>query len=117
MGFETRYKYDALGQLVAVIDANQGESKAEYDADGRLTSATTPLGLVTSYQYDEMGRVVKKTNPDATSVKYTYDANGNRTSMTDARGNSSAYEYDKLNRRHHRPPCGYRQLAASYLPL
>ena len=44
--------YDAIGQLVATINANDEKVSNTYDADGRLNSTTTALGLVTSYEYE-----------------------------------------------------------------
>ena len=82
----TRNVYNALGQLVEVIEADND----------------TALKVTTRYTYDGVGRVLTVTNAygtaDAATVTYAYDGLGNRTSVTDPRGNATSYTYDRMGR-------------------
>ncbi|MGO9310990.1 MAG: toxin TcdB middle/N-terminal domain-containing protein, partial [Spirochaetia bacterium] len=75
------YGYDALGQILDVID-NAGNS---------VTST-----------YDMMGRRVRLESSDAGVVEYSYDGAGNLSRKVDSerrrRGESIQYSYDGLNR-------------------
>jgi YD repeat-containing protein len=87
----TTHSYDALGQEIAVKDADGNLNAKAYDAGGNLLS---------------------ESHADGGIVTYTYDAFGNKLSMTDADGNAAsgpdaatykanhttAYAYDKLGR-------------------
>ena len=71
----------------------------DYDAAGRITTATDAAGNRESYTYDQYGQLIKATNPEGESSQLTYDSYGNITRVTDARGNSTTYEYDKMGNR------------------
>jgi RHS repeat-associated protein len=53
------YTYDAAGDLVAVIDADQFSSTYAYDADHRLVRDTDRSGLTFHFVYDDQGRCVE----------------------------------------------------------
>lgn len=53
---------------------NNGSSQFNYDARGRMVSATTAIGVV-SYKINALGQRVQKVTPQATMV-FHYDANG-----------------------------------------
>jgi RHS repeat-associated protein len=65
----TRYEHDAAGRLVRRIRATlSGQIKEwsyTWDADDRLTEATTPDGTRWSYSYDALGRRIAKTVQEA----------------------------------------------------
>lgn len=65
---DTRYEYDALSQVSAVIDANGVRRTIEYDALGRP--------LATRYPANQT---------DGDSVRLAYDPNGNLLTRTDGR--------------------------------
>ncbi len=52
--YTTSYEYDAVGNLVKVIDPNSGETVMVYDALNRLTSRSLPNGVTSSYVYQEI---------------------------------------------------------------
>ncbi|MEU9856250.1 RHS repeat-associated core domain-containing protein [Streptomyces sp. NPDC047974] len=73
-----RLRYDERSLVSAVIDDLAGvraATRRSYDADGRLTRITDPLGAVT---------------------RYTYDALGRNTEVQDALGNRLVRHVDKL---------------------
>ncbi len=89
---ETRYTYDALGNLINV----------QVDP---LADATLPT-VETVMEFDWLGRKTSHLDPDIGvptpgSVKkwlYEYDGNSNLTKQTDARGVVIEFSYDELNR-------------------
>lgn len=87
--FETRYRYDALGNLIKVIQGPQDTINDQtrtfvYNGLSQMTSSTNPESDTTTYQYDANGNLVEKTDPRLlpgqsvhVKVNYIYDV-GNR---------------------------------------
>jgi YD repeat-containing protein len=75
------YTHDLANHLTQVSDPT-GTYGFTYDADGRLTQASTAYTFV----------------PGTYNVGYGYDPNSNRTSMTDPQNAGTTYVYDTLNR-------------------
>lgn len=70
------YKYDANGQVLAVLGEN-GDSIEEYvyDPSGNILQKTI-LGKTTTYTYDAANQLVKSVAPDGKITNYAYDAAG-----------------------------------------
>jgi RHS repeat-associated protein len=77
LSYTTNYTYDALNDLLTVV---QGSSHNR------------------SFVYDSLKRLTSSTNPEAGTVTYTYDANSNVSTKLDARSITITYAYDALNR-------------------
>ncbi|GEM_PF-6606724 len=77
LNLTSRTVYDAAGNVVASIDAENRTTAYIYDDLHRLTTVTSPLGLV---------------------LTYTYDANDNKRLVTDGLNHTTEYTYDGLNR-------------------
>lgn len=113
---DTSYTYDNLGRM---LSANNGVTNSQaWDALGRLTSETGPLGTM-GYQYDLAGRRAQ-TWPDGFYVTnswnladgmtavlhggttqiigFAYDNLGRRTGISRSNGVSSTYGYDGAGR-------------------
>jgi len=56
----TRYAYDPLGELRAVIDAAGNETHVEYDRLGRRTQLRSPDSGTIDFAYDDMGNLVSR---------------------------------------------------------
>ncbi|MEU9090176.1 hypothetical protein [Streptomyces sp. NPDC048428] len=52
--------YDLLGRKTDQVDPDTGASHSEFDAAGRVTSATDARKRTLSYSYDELGRQTAK---------------------------------------------------------
>ncbi|MCW8932070.1 MAG: RHS domain-containing protein, partial [Gammaproteobacteria bacterium] len=56
---QTRYDYDAQGNITQVTDANGNIEQSEYDQSNRLIKTTNALGHITRYQYDSRGNLIQ----------------------------------------------------------
>ena len=95
----TKYAYDAAGRLTGVTDP-LGHTKSDgYDATGDLTSATDPLGHVTRYSYDAAGQLTARTDGAGTVTSFGYDAAGHLTGVIPASPQPAvSYGYDAAGR-------------------
>src|SRR5262249_15025110 len=77
-GIPTRYDYDGLSRLKAVVLAenlaNSTSTQYSYDEAGNQTSQTDAKSHTTNFQYDGLGRRIRRTLPDGTlSEVWNYD--------------------------------------------
>ncbi len=82
---------DTAGHVINVdkngYHAEDGKSlELERDDEGRIVSATDPLGNTTTYTYDEKGNLAGVTDSADRTVTYTYDDDHNLLSITDPMG-------------------------------
>ncbi|MHB8474523.1 MAG: toxin TcdB middle/N-terminal domain-containing protein, partial [Gammaproteobacteria bacterium] len=89
---------DAIGELVAVTDANNNITRYAYDPFGNLTTVTDPALNVTSMTYDIRGRKLSMTDPDMGYWQYGYNTVGDLTQQIDANGETVIMGYDRLGR-------------------
>ena len=117
--YQTRYSYNAAGQLTSRITPNTSDfpagrtttygystgSEAAYGGGtvpaGLLLAQATPGGAVTSYQYYSGGDLAKVTEPSGAYTVYTYDALGRPltstvTTSSFPSGETTSYTYDGL---------------------
>ncbi len=116
---DTRYQYDAVGNLTGVIDGLNQTARTAWDPLSRLQTQTNPLNQTTTYGYDPsdaparvqapngavttwsndgFGQVRAEASPDRGATSYVYDPAGNWIQQTDARGARVETAYDALNR-------------------
>ncbi|MEW5938462.1 MAG: RHS repeat-associated core domain-containing protein [Chloroflexota bacterium] len=103
-GVETRFEYNALGLLAAVIEnydenlpaSAQANVRTEYgyDANGNRLSITDGNGHVTTFAYDALNRQTQESDALGNTWLVGYDAVGNRVTMTDANNAVTNYAYD-----------------------
>jgi RHS repeat-associated protein len=77
LGYTTNYTYDALNNLLSVVQSGSHNR---------------------SFTYDSLSRLLNSANPETGTVTYSYDANGNVTTKIDARSITTTNSYDVLNR-------------------
>ena len=93
-GHVTRFtRYNAYGQALAVLDANNLATTYVYDARQRLTSVTTN-GKATTYEYWPTGLLKKSSQPGGSSVNYEYDDAHRLVAVSDSLGNRIDYTLD-----------------------
>jgi YD repeat-containing protein len=79
--FHTQTRYDALGRVVATVDAKDNINRQGYDANGNVVTETHADGGVVTSVYDLFGQRISLTQP-ATALAgvirtYAYDHLGN----------------------------------------
>jgi RHS repeat-associated protein len=102
----TKYFYDGLGrtEIVRVQRAPglHDNTTTKYDAVGNLVELIDPAGNSTTYEYDALYRKTSETtltDQGPVSRGYAYDEAGNLRLVTDRNGRKTQYDYDSLNRR------------------
>jgi RHS repeat-associated protein len=91
LNYETDYTYDALGNLLSVVQKG-GSSSSSW--------------RTRTFTYDGLSRLLTAANPESGTTSYTYDANGNILTKTSPAPNQTnpnvtqtiSYCYDTLNR-------------------
>lgn len=96
IGNRAEYGYDDMGNLITVVDANQGCTVNTYNDLGQLLSVTDALNQTTTYEYDAWGNVTKVTTPGGTATLHEYDALGRVLKTTDPMGGEEHFAYDNL---------------------
>lgn len=114
-GNQTRFAYDAKGNMVEVRDALGNGTRMTYDGQGHVTGVKDALGRVTSFGYDALGalgetvdplgrrsvmtrdglsRVTLARDPAGKETSFAYDSLGNMTRVTDALGGVTSFGYE-----------------------
>ncbi len=102
-GVVTNYAYgDSWGNLTQVVqDAGTGKlnrtTVMAYDAGGRVTSSTDPMGRQSTFFYNNLGQPTSAAFPATTgtpstpaeTITYTYGGNGRTETVTDGRGQTT----------------------------
>lgn len=93
----TTFTYE-LGDLIAVKDPLNRETKRMLDAAGRLRAVINPLGQKTVYTPDALDRITQLTDAINGVTQFGYDANSNLLTVTDAKSQQTVYTYNNMNR-------------------
>ncbi|WP_269531870.1 Ig-like domain-containing protein [Chitinimonas sp. BJYL2] len=86
------------GKTKTVTDALGQESRYRYDALGNLRKVEHPDNTVLETKYDQMGRKIEQISPDSGTWTYEYDALGQLKKQTDAKQQAVKMYYDLLGR-------------------
>ncbi|HKE15955.1 MAG TPA: FG-GAP-like repeat-containing protein, partial [Kofleriaceae bacterium] len=100
-GHERTRVVDALGRVVAVrerVGDGEQETRYRHDALGHLVDIVDPAGHESTAIHDSLGRMERGCDPDRGCATYSYDAAGRVLARTDARGQITAWTYDLLGR-------------------
>ena len=123
LGMLGRYRYNDIGQVIAIANAVGTSAAFEYDADGRLASSTdaagsadaatrrvaydtsdqainltAPNGMPTLRRYDDFGRKVFEADPDRGVTLLRYDAADRPLVRIDETRAATRYRYDNAGR-------------------
>jgi RHS repeat-associated protein len=96
--FTTTYAPDAFGRPTLVTDPLGHQTRFHYDADGNVDSLTDANSHVTLYTYNADNQLTDVQRPDTTHLATGFDLDGNVSSQTDGSKNATLYTYDALNR-------------------
>jgi RHS repeat-associated protein len=88
----TDREYGRAGQLL-VARSPQGETRYSYDAEGNLLTKTEPSGACWHYTWNAAGMLAAAKRPDGSTVSFAYDALGRRVSKT-YRGQTTRWVWD-----------------------
>ncbi|WP_409028545.1 DUF2235 domain-containing protein [Janthinobacterium sp. SUN098] len=96
------YRYDPLGHLLAMTDANGARSTIRWNARGLPDTVADALGRVTRLRHDAMGNIVGVTQwantPEAlgqnTETRFERDIDGQPTAVTAPSGATTRYLRD-----------------------
>ncbi|HTU80074.1 MAG TPA: DUF6531 domain-containing protein, partial [Solirubrobacteraceae bacterium] len=115
---ETKYTYDADGDIETITDPEGSKTTYTYNADdepekveepkstietaynseGQVTAETDGNKHTTKYERNLLGEVTEEINPLGQKTTKEYDEVGNLTSVTDAEHRTTTYKYDPANR-------------------
>ncbi|GLZ33514.1 hypothetical protein Lesp02_57020 [Lentzea sp. NBRC 105346] len=105
-GSESRY-LDVARHTTSITGASSYEVKAQYSADGQVSSLTqtapgNAASNTTAYGYDDAGRLASATlsrnGAVVSTTNYGWDANGNRTSVATTGQSTVVSDYDAADR-------------------
>ena len=103
---ETTFTYgDQWGNLTETVQDPNGLARATsmvYDAAGKVTSKTDPMGYTASIEYNNAGQPteINFPNPNSETISYTYGDNGRTATVTDGRGITTISYESGSNRMH-----------------
>jgi len=95
---QTDYSYDVLNRLLTETRGGTPLAIATYDNHDNRISVTDARDHTTTSNYDDLGMVRSVASPDTGTTNATYDEAGNLLNIVDAKGQAVSYSYDALNR-------------------
>lgn len=75
-GVESRYDYDARGNLVKATNTKNQTISLKYDRFGRISDMIEPSGRLISFKYGDMGKPVVINEKGVGTLKIDYDREG-----------------------------------------
>jgi len=105
----TTFQYYSNGKLKQIdrpmVDGNTPQTRFTYNAHGQMKTVTDAEDMVTRYEYNTNGNLVativdygiEPNNLNITTMM-TYNVTGDVNSTTDPRGNTTSFEYDAIRR-------------------
>lgn len=93
---EIDYEYDADGNLVAMIDANDNRTQFTYLGGHYLEDIIDPRGVrVSRNEYNDEGRLIAVVDADGNRIEYTHDIDGRVEQVKDRNGNTTTYVFNE----------------------
>jgi RHS repeat-associated protein len=97
LGHPRSLRLDGVGGVIRVtehLDGVDHHTNYGYDALGRLIATVDAKGFVTRYDFDSRGLLRSETSPDRGRRSYRYTADGALRRSVDAKGQVIEIEYD-----------------------
>ncbi len=91
-------RYNALGEIISMIDPMGMQSALHYDAVGNSQALETEHGVQSYREYDSAGQLIREHDPAFGQRVYHYNAFGELVETRDALNRSIIQEYDQLGR-------------------
>ena len=95
------YRYNALGEILEVIDQAGNSIRSAYDLLGRRLSLECPDSGLVEYRYDEAGNLIRKTDANLRRrgevIEYTYDGYNRLESIDYPRSRDVRFAYGPAN--------------------
>lgn len=88
-----RYRFDANGNTVGIVDYRGFSEFREYDALNRLTVVHDRVGNFTTTKYDGVGNVVETFDELLNRTSYVYDDANRQVQKNDPKNNTTFYTY------------------------
>jgi RHS repeat-associated protein len=93
-GQETSYEYDEIGRLFNIVQPGVRSTRLTYDlADNIIAVTERPREQRTLYGYDALGRITSITDPLGHTTTYQYNSVGRVSRVINAIGNAESYEW------------------------
>jgi RHS repeat-associated protein len=89
--------FDGLGRKVRAVDPLGNETRWFFDADGNLLRLLDARGISYVHEYDTLGRRIHDDYP-GDDVYYSYAANGWLVSILDENSDTTTFAYDAAGR-------------------
>ncbi len=93
-GRRTEYAYDAHGQLLARYDPDGGEHRFTWSRLGQLTEEILPDGSRRRFSYDALGRLLSRQDEHGALTHYQWDAVGRLLQVTLPNGATRTWRYN-----------------------
>ena len=90
-----QYEYNAMGQIVGVVDGNRNPISYDVDSWGRITGVGFTDGVREVYEYTPAGQVSRTTDGNGSSVQYRYNSLSKVSERTDQQGYTETFRYDE----------------------
>ncbi|NUF10210.1 DUF6531 domain-containing protein, partial [Snodgrassella sp. ESL0324] len=96
LGQSCELEWDDYQRLACITDQQGGQWHYSYDAQGRRTEETDPLGRTTQTRWlPHWALPTISVDPDGSSWRYYYDERGNLLTVTDPLQQHTRYQYDR----------------------
>ena len=90
--------FDANGRQTSVSDPIGNTTTMTYDANGELLTVTDPVGKVTTFTYNDSSRFTSIADPFGRKTTFETDAHGDLTKITNPDGTARTFTYDAQHR-------------------
>ncbi|CAM2063905.1 DUF1308 domain-containing protein [Sulfidibacter corallicola] len=96
--YDYRFDWQPDRRQSTIIDSNGGETRYRFDAHGNIVEIRDPLGHRTHYRFDASNNLCETIDPLGHRMRYTYDARDRLVEVRNKLGNRTRFHYDGQGR-------------------